>query len=334
MLTHTWKLQKHIKIIFFDFSSAFNTIHPNTLAQRLQDDFELDGSLILWLLDFLSQRVQQVKVGSSLSDQIMTNIGSPQGCVLSPLLFILYTNNCSSPHPGRHLIKFADDTALVSFLQGDEQDHGPVLHEFLDWCEQSHLLLNTSKTKEMAIDFRRDKAFRSTVIQGQPIQSVHEYKYLGVVLDHKLKWEPYTELIQKKGQQRLYFLKKLISFDVDCKMAKMFYTAYVESVLTFCMICWFGSAAEEQKSRLRKIVTTASKLLGTNLNILENTYRERVQSKAEIILANSKHPLFSTFELLPSGSRFRYPALSKNRTKQSFIPQSISFLNKHLKIRF
>ena len=230
MLTHTWKLQKHIKIIFFDFSSAFNTIHPNTLAQRLQDDFELDGSLILWLLDFLSQRVQQVKVGSSLSDQIMTNIGSPQGCVLSPLLFILYTNNCSSPHPGRHLIKFADDTALVSLLQGDEQDHGPVLHEFLDWCEQSHLILNTSKTKEMAIDFRRDKAFHSTIIQGQPIQSVHEYKYLGVVLDHKLKWEPYTELIQKKGQQRLYFLKKLISFDVDCKMAKMFNTAYVESV--------------------------------------------------------------------------------------------------------
>ena len=117
-------------------------------------------------------------------------------------------------------------------------------------------------------------------------------------------------------------------------MAKMFYTVYVESVLTFCIICWFGSAGEAQKGRLRKIVTTASKLLGANLNSLENTYRERVQSKAEIILANSKHPLFSTFELLPSGSRFRYPALSKNRTKQSFIPQSISLLNKHLKRRF
>jgi hypothetical protein len=103
--------------------------------------------------------------------------------------------------------------------------------------------------------FRRDKAFHKTIIQGQPIQSFHEYKYLGVVLE-KLKWEQYTEL-SKKGQQRLYFLKKLISF-VDCKMAEMFYTAYVESVLTFCIICWFGSAAEAQKSRLRKIVTTAS----------------------------------------------------------------------------
>ena len=51
----------------------------------------------------------------------------------------------------------------------------------------------------------------------------------------------------------------------------MFYTVYVESVLTFCIICWFGSAGEAQKGRLRKIVTTASKLLGANLNSLENT---------------------------------------------------------------
>ena len=110
----------------------------------------------------------------------------------------------------------------------------------------------------------------------------------------------------------------------------MFYTAYVESALTFCIICWFGSAAEAQE-RLRKIVTTASKRLGTNLNS-EHTYRERVQSK-DNILANRKHTLLTTFQLLPSGGRFRYPALSKNNTKPSFTPQSISFLNQYLKRR-
>ena len=45
------------------------------------------------------------------------------------------------------------------------------------------------------------------IVQGRPIQSVHEYKCLGVVLGNKLKWEQYTELIQIKGQQRLYSLK-------------------------------------------------------------------------------------------------------------------------------
>ncbi|KAK7902027.1 hypothetical protein WMY93_018796 [Mugilogobius chulae] len=76
-------------------------------------------------------KLVQVRIGSVLSDKIITNIGSPQGCVLSPLLYILYTNSCTSSYPRRHLVKFADDTALISLLHGDEQEHGPVLSEFI-----------------------------------------------------------------------------------------------------------------------------------------------------------------------------------------------------------
>ncbi len=57
-------------------------------------------------------------------------------------------------------------------------------------------------------------------------------------------------------------------------------------------------------------------------------YQERSLGKMDTILADNRHPLFHTFELLPSGNRLRYPALSKNRTKQSFIPQAISLFNK------
>lgn len=74
-------------------------------------------------MDILSQIVQQLKVGLSLSDKMITYTGSPQGCVLSPLLFILYTYSCISSFPGRFLIKLADDTALVSLRQGDEDEY-------------------------------------------------------------------------------------------------------------------------------------------------------------------------------------------------------------------
>lgn len=329
--THLEAPKTHAKIVFFDFSSAFNTINPYILAQRMHMDFGLDVGLINWILDFLSQRIQRVKVGSNLSDIIITNTGSPQGCVLSPLLFILYTNNCFSSHPNRHFIKYADDTALVSLLTEDEHDHGPVLQDFIDWCDESKLHLNTAKTKEMSIDFRKSKSSSCTSINGQIIQAVTEYKYLGVVLDEKLRWEQHTEMIQKKGQQRLHFLKKLVSFEVDLKIARMFYSAFVESVLTFGVLCWFGNATEAQKGKLRKIVTTSCKLMGTNMKSLENIYEERSLSKIDTILTDRRHPLFYTFELLPSGCRFRHPAVFKNRSKQSFIPQAISFFNKHAK---
>lgn len=83
-------------------------------------------------------------------------------------------------------MKFADDTALISLLREDEQEHGIVLNEFISWCDDSHLLLNTAKTKELTIDFRRGSTHSPTVIKGEVINSVSEHNSLGLVLDDKL----------------------------------------------------------------------------------------------------------------------------------------------------
>lgn len=118
------------RLLFVDFSSAFNTMQPSILASKLDSQFRLDQGLILWIMDFLTDRPQRVFTNGTLSDTLYTCTGSPQGCVLSPLLFILYTNDCKSTHANRHLVKFADDTVLLSLLSGSEQDHGPALYDF------------------------------------------------------------------------------------------------------------------------------------------------------------------------------------------------------------
>lgn len=141
--------------MFVDFSSAFNCISPSILAATLAKKKKLiDTRTLAWVINFLSYRIQQVKIGGSISDKLITSVGAPQGCVLSPLLFILYINSCVSFFKNRHIVKYADDTALVSLLNDGEEEHGPVLDFFLNWCENSNLSLNISKTKEMVIDFR------------------------------------------------------------------------------------------------------------------------------------------------------------------------------------
>lgn len=329
LLSHLEKPKAHAKILFADFSSAFNTIKPCILANMLSSEFSLEPGLIAWIVDFLSGRIQQVRVGASLSDKKTTFTGSPQGCVLSPLLFILYTNSCSSTFLNRFFMKYADDTALVSLLFDEEEEHGPVLDYFINWCDKSNLLLNPLKTREMCIDFRKvsPNSASVTLIDGRPIQQVTQYKYLGVVLDNKLRWDMWTDQICSKSQQRMFHLKKLLTFHVSSKVLQMFYCSFIESVFSFAVICWFGNATQAQKKNVRKIISLCSKLLGCTLPSLESIYSQRVLNKARNITDDLRHPLAYMFDLLPSGRRYRPPLFTKNRAKFSFVPQAIKHLN-------
>jgi len=94
--------------------------------------------------------------------------------------------------------------------QGSEQYHGPALTEFVDWCNNSYLDLNVTKTKEMIFDFRRQEhSPGKTIIHNNEVEIVSKYKYLGTIFGDKLKWDNNTEEIVKKGQQWLYLLRKL-----------------------------------------------------------------------------------------------------------------------------
>jgi len=72
----------HARLLFIDFSSAFNTIQPHILARRLLEYYKLNHNLVGWLLDFLTNRMQRVKVNGSFSDVLILSTGAPQGCVL------------------------------------------------------------------------------------------------------------------------------------------------------------------------------------------------------------------------------------------------------------
>lgn len=119
----------HIKLLFIDFSSAFNSLQPHILAGKLITYFGLDLNLVCWILDYLTERTQRVRVNGSLSAPLITSTGSPQGCVLSPLLYILHTIDCTSKYNNRYFLKFADDTVIVSRVT--------VVDDFVKWCDDA-----------------------------------------------------------------------------------------------------------------------------------------------------------------------------------------------------
>ena len=99
-----------------DFSSAFNTIQPHLLIKRLLD-LGANHTLVLWIKQLLCNQPQRVSLSGTRSDELIVNTGAPQGGVLSPILFSVYTNEVVSTSALLTLVKFADDMALVAHLQ-------------------------------------------------------------------------------------------------------------------------------------------------------------------------------------------------------------------------
>ena len=108
----------------------------------------------------------------------------------------------------------------------------------------------------------RPSPTRPLVSNGEEVEIVGEYKHLGSIIDCKLDCSPNALALLKKGNQRLYFMKKLKSFSVCPKLLELFYKSTVESVVTFNSLCHFGGLKEEDKARLSKITKTASRLIG------------------------------------------------------------------------
>ena len=161
-------------------------------------------SLCHWILDFLLMRPQVVKFNNKTSGTLVLNTGAPQGCVLSPLLYSLFTNDCVTHNDSVKMAKFADDTTISGLIsKGDESQYRQDINSLANWCEENNLLLNAQKTKEMVIDFRRIKSpIAPITINGEDIEIVTDFKFLGTIISNDLSWDTNITAITKKAQQR------------------------------------------------------------------------------------------------------------------------------------
>lgn len=166
-------------------------------------------------------------------------------------------------------MKFADDTAILSFLckDVDSSVYQDEIYTFVKWCDTNYLILNIQKTKEMVFDPRQVTKHKSVVIKNQEVTQASSYKYLGVHIDNLLCWNTHVNNLCNKLQQRLYFLRRLRLYGVSSQIMMIFYRAMLESVIRYGIGAWFSNLTVKLKNELANMHKTAMKIIGETMSL-------------------------------------------------------------------
>ena len=152
-----------------------------------------------------------VRVCNNTSAWLILNTGAPQGCVLSPLLYFLFTNDCMAEHDSNTIIKFADDTTVVGLItDNDETAYREEVRDLAGWYQNNNLSLNVTKTKELIVDYRKRRTEHAPIlIDGAVVEQVEFFKFLGVHINNKLEWSKHTKTVVKRARKNLDHQKVL-----------------------------------------------------------------------------------------------------------------------------
>ncbi|KAI4898460.1 hypothetical protein NFI96_011945, partial [Prochilodus magdalenae] len=297
--------------------NAFNTIQPGLLKDKLEH-VGVESHLSNWILDYLTNQPHYVRARDCVSDKVVSSTGAPQGTVLAPFLFTLYTADFMYSSPNCHLQKFSDDSAIVGLITNEEDsEYRELIQDFVDWCLQNHLQINVGKTKELVVDFRRCRHPPQLVnIRGTDIERVDSYKYLGVHLNNKLDWSVNTTALHKKGQSRLYLLRRLRSLGVQGALLRTFFDTVVASAIFYGVVCWGSSISLADRKRLDKLLKRAGSVLGSPLDPVQVVGDRRMLVKLASMLENDSHSMHETLAAL--GSSFSDRLLHPKYVKEQY----------------
>lgn len=236
--------------VFMDLSKAFDTVDKNILIKKMKDIGFSDTTMQL-INSYMSQRT--FCMGND-REEYTTTFGVPQGSILGPLLFIIYTSDMEDITINNKVIVYADDTTLLITgrnLTEAKQHCNAILQRFYNYFTLNKLSINPSKTKYMVFTpkTKLGKKFHDTcntqvILNNIKLEKVSEIRFLGVIINSKLTWDPHKKHISKKVNKNIGLLYKCRQVMNENSLIKM-YKTFIEPYFLYAIEVWGHSAVSE-----------------------------------------------------------------------------------------
>ena len=250
----------NVAVTSIDLSKAFDTVDHDVLATKLR----WHGVDPTWFESYLDGRHQMVK-GGSLS--IPISFGVPQGSLIGPILFSIFTNDLPSHIPHGHIVSYADDTQLLDSAHPDDLPSLKSRQENTILTLQSYftanslkmnptkttlLLVGTSQSIKKAASFQLN--INDFVLKPSPF-----VKMLGVTIDSTLSWEEHISHVVKKCNSILFCIYK-IKHHLTPDTRKLLIQAHVFPHILYCLSVW-GGAAACRLTRVQRVLNFAARIV-------------------------------------------------------------------------
>lgn len=261
-------LQKVTCLTLLDLSAAFDTIDHSILLERLSSWFGITETALSWIHSYLLNRSFYVTIDNIKSSTYQLLYGVPQGSVLGPLLFILYTTPLStviSDSSVNHKL-YADDTQLyLSFSAADFAYNISHLEQTIsnvyNWMSSNFLSLNPSKTEFLLLGLPQQLAKLTNPTISLPnnitVSPVKSARNLGVIFDSNLTFSQHISAISKSCFYHIRDLRRIRN-TIDLTTACTIATSLVHSKLDYCNSLLLNLPAT-QTNRLQLVLNATAR---------------------------------------------------------------------------
>ena len=259
--------KKVVLLVLLDLSAAFDTVNHQILLDRLKYLLGIDGLALNWIISYLSHRVQKVVIDDDMSDILNILFGVPQGSVLGPLLFIIYTSPLGSiiEKHGVSYHLYADDTQLYISIDLSDTSQSRIkmekcIFDIQEWMSNNFLCLNGDKTEVLLLTPKsKDVPNINIHIDSDTIGNTQVVKNLGAYFDSHLCMRDQITNACRLAWYQLRKISKIRSY-LDRTAAEKLIHAFVTSRLDLNNGLLYGVPEYEIK-RLSRVQYAAARIL-------------------------------------------------------------------------